>query len=41
MSLAKPRLSLWQILNMNFGFFGIHTALWLGRGLRERGRGKK
>ena len=24
-----------------FGFFGIHTALWLGRGLKERGRAKK
>ncbi len=23
-----------------FGFFGIHTALWLARGLRERGRVK-
>ena len=24
-----------------FGLFGIHTALWLARGLRERGRAKK
>jgi maltose/moltooligosaccharide transporter len=29
MSLAKPRLSLWQILNMNFGFFGIQFSFGL------------
>ena len=29
MSTLKPRLSLWQILNMNFGFFGIQFSFGL------------
>ncbi len=29
MSLAKPKLSLWQILNMNVGFFGIQFSFGL------------
>jgi len=29
------------LLLVVFGFFGIHTALWLSRGLKERGRTKK
>ncbi|MFM2065310.1 MAG: hypothetical protein RLZZ584_219 [Pseudomonadota bacterium] len=32
MSTAKPRLSLWQILNMNFGFFGIQFSFGLQQG---------
>jgi len=29
MSLLKPRLSFWQIVNMNFGFFGIQYSFGL------------
>lgn len=29
MSVAKPHLSFWQILNMNFGFFGIQYSFGL------------
>lgn len=29
MSIGKPRLSFWQILNMNFGFFGIQFSFGL------------
>jgi len=29
MSLPKPRLTFWQILNMNFGFFGIQYSFGL------------
>ncbi|PTY06172.1 MFS transporter [Opitutaceae bacterium EW11] len=32
MPLAKPRLSFWQILNMNFGFFGIQYSFGLQQG---------
>ena len=29
MSLLKPRLSFWQIINMNVGFFGIQYSFGL------------
>jgi maltose/moltooligosaccharide transporter len=29
MSIIKPRMSLWQIINMNFGFFGIQFSFGL------------
>ena len=32
MSLSKPRLSFWQIINMNVGFFGIQFSFGLQQG---------
>jgi len=29
MSIPKPKLSFWQIVNMNFGFFGIQYSFGL------------